>query len=220
MRLLIVEDDELLGDGIQAVLNQRGFTADWIQDGLTADRALKNSDYDLVVLDLTLPGLSGFELLQGLRATGNQLPVLILTARSEITDRIRALDGGADDYVIKPFDMDELCARIRALHRRHRGHTTTILRNGKLVLDPAARTVDVSGRSVSLSNREFDVLQLLMENAGRVLSRSRLDEAVNGWKDEVESNAIEVHIHHLRKKLGIEQIRTVRGVGYVIERYD
>ncbi len=220
MRLLLVEDDELLGDGIQAVLNQRGFTADWIQDGLGADQALNSNDYDLLVLDLTLPNLSGFEILQRLRACGNKIPVLVLTARSDITDRVNALDVGADDYVVKPFDMEELCARLRALYRRYRDHTTVILRNGNLILDPDARTVTIGGSPVSLSKREFDVLHLLMDNAGRVLSRSRLDEAVSGWKNEVESNAVEVHIHHLRKKLGIERIRTVRGVGYVIERYD
>ena len=218
MRLLIIEDDEVLGDGMRAVLAQQGFDVDWLQDGLAGDSALREEGYDLVILDLNLPGLSGPEVLQRLRAAGGTIPVLVLTARSEVSDRVSALDGGADDYLVKPFDVDELCARIRALHRRSLGQVSTRLCIGELTLDTMARNVLVGERSVTLSSREFEVLQLLMENVGRVLSRRRLEEAVYGWSNEVESNAVEVHIHHLRKKLGTNPIRTVRGVGYIIEK--
>ncbi len=218
MHLLIIEDDELLGDGMQAVLTQQEFDVDWVRDGEAGDQALREGTYDVVLLDLNLPGMSGLEILRRLRAAGVTTPVLVLTSRSEVTDRVRALDGGADDYLVKPFDVSELCARIRALHRRNLGQLNALLRIGDLALDTAARRVLVGEQPVLLSGREFDVLQLLMENAGRVLSRQRLEEAVYGWSNEVESNAVEVHIHHLRKKLGINPIRTVRGVGYIIEK--
>ncbi len=218
MHLLLVEDDELLGDGIQAVLNGRGYEVDWVRDGNSALAVLKQARHDVVILDLNLPELSGFEVLQRLRETGIQVPVLVLTARGEVVDRVRALDGGADDYVVKPFDVDELGARIRALTRRSRGQTTELLRNGDLLMDPAARTLTVGGRPVSLSVKEFAVLQILLENPGRVLSRRHLEQRIYGSGEEVESNAVEVHIHHLRKKLGRNPIRTVRGVGYIIEK--
>ncbi len=216
MRLLIVEDDELLGDGLQTVLQQRGHTVDWVQDGITADHALRREYYDLAILDLQLPNLSGQELLNRLRSDSNDIPVLILTARSELTDRVEMLNSGADDYVVKPFEMDELCARIQALHRRNKGHTSPQLQVDNLCLDPQTHTVTVDGQPVNLSNREFSVLQLLLENTGRVISRAQIEEALYGWGDEVESNAVEVHIHHLRKKLKINPIRTIRGVGYII----
>lgn len=216
MRLLIVEDDELLGDGLQTVLQQRGHTVDWVQDGITADHALHRECYDLAILDLQLPNMSGQELLSRLRSNNNDLPVIILTARSELVDRVSLLNKGADDYVVKPFEMDELCARIQALHRRNKGHASSQLKVDNLCLDPEAHTVTVDQRLVNLSSREFSVLQLLMENRGRVISRAKIEEALYGWGDEVESNAVEVHIHHLRKKLKINPIRTIRGVGYII----
>ena len=218
MDLLLVEDDELLGDGVQSVLQRRGMGIDWVRDGISAMQSLRTSRYDILLLDLNIPWLSGLEVLTRLREEGNRIPVLVLTARSEVVDRVAALDCGADDYVVKPFDIDELCARIRALHRRAQGEESLLMRHGDLVLDPSARTVVVRGNEVHLSAKEFDILQTLMENAGRVMSRSKLSEKVYCLEDEVESNALEVHIHHLRKKLGDHPIRTVRGVGYVIER--
>ncbi|MCU7796563.1 MAG: response regulator transcription factor [Candidatus Thiodiazotropha sp. (ex Myrtea spinifera)] len=218
MDLLLVEDDEMLGDGVQTVLQRRGLGIDWVRDGISAMQSLKSYRYDVLVLDLNIPWLSGLEVLARLREEGNQIPVLVLTARSEVVDRVAALDSGADDYVVKPFDIDELCARIRALHRRHHGQEQLCLQHGDLILDPAARTVTVQNNNVSLSAKEFDILQALMENMGRVMSRQKLNETVYCLDDEVESNAIEVHIHHLRKKLGDHPIRTVRGVGYVVEK--
>jgi DNA-binding response OmpR family regulator len=218
INLLLVEDDEMLGDGIQTVLARRGLAIDWVRDGLSAMKSLKTTCYDVLLLDLNIPWLSGLEVLARLRAEGNQIPVLVLTARAEVVDRVQALDGGADDYVVKPFDIEELCARIRALHRRHSGQDDEILRHGDLVLDPSAHTVTIHNNEVSLSVKEFDILQSLMENMGRVMSRQKLSEKVYCLDDDVESNAIEVHIHHLRKKLGEHPIRTVRGVGYVIEK--
>jgi DNA-binding response OmpR family regulator len=216
MRLLIVEDDPLLGDGIQAGLKQAGYSADWVRDGIAADQALANETYDAVVLDLGLPRLSGLDLLRKVRAAGNTVPVLILTARDRVEDRIAGLDGGGDDYLIKPFDLHELAARLRALVRRSHGQAHPLLRVGLLELDPAAHTVHFDGSPVELSGREFAVLHALALNAGRVMSRDRLEQTLYGWGEEVESNAIEVHIHHLRRKLKPELIRTVRGVGYTM----
>ncbi len=218
MRILIVEDDSLLGDGIQAGLRQAGFAADWVRDGMAADIALTAERFAAVVLDLGLPRLSGLELLRRLRAAGNAVPVLILTARDAVADRVAGLDAGGDDYVVKPFDLDELAARLRALVRRAHGQAAATLRVGELELDPAAHAVRFAGRPVELSAREFAVLQALTLNAGRVLSREQLEQALYGWGEEVESNAIEVHIHHLRRKLRAELIRTVRGVGYTLPR--
>jgi DNA-binding response OmpR family regulator len=216
MRLLIVEDDPLLGDGIQAGLKQAGYSADWVRDGIAADQALANETYDAVVLDLGLPRLSGLDLLRKLRAAGNTVPVLILTARDRVEDRIAGLDGGGDDYLVKPFDLHELAARLRALVRRSHGQAHPLLRVGLLEMDPAAHTVHFDGSPVELSGREFAVLHALALNAGRVMSRDRLEQTLYGWGEEVESNAIEVHIHHLRRKLKPELIRTVRGVGYTM----
>ncbi|MET0065772.1 MAG: response regulator transcription factor [Candidatus Thiodiazotropha sp.] len=218
MNLLLVEDDEMLGEGIQTVLIRRGLRVEWVRDGLSAMRSLKSEVYDILLLDLNIPWLSGLEVLARLRAEGNPIPTLVLTARAEVVDRVQALDSGADDYVVKPFDIDELCARIRALHRRYRGMATEMLRHGDLILDPTAHTVTVQNSEIFLSTKEFDILQSLMENMGRVMSRQQLSERVYCLDDDVESNAIEVHIHHLRKKLGEHPIRTVRGVGYVIEK--
>jgi two-component system, OmpR family, response regulator QseB len=218
MNLLLVEDDEMLGEGIQAILTRRGLNVDLVRDGLSAMRLLKNDVYDVLLLDLNIPWLSGLEVLARLRAEGNPIPTLVVTARTEVVDRVQALDSGADDYVIKPFDIDELSARIRALHRRYRGMATDMLRHGDLILDPSGHTVTIHDSEIALSAKEFDILQSLLENVGRVMSRQQLSERVYCLDDDVESNALEVHIHHLRKKLGDHPIRTVRGVGYVIER--
>jgi two-component system OmpR family response regulator/two-component system response regulator QseB len=218
MRVLIVEDDPLLGDALAAGLKQRGFEADWVQDGRDAQAAIRVEPFAAIVLDLGLPGLGGLELLRGERGRGNKVPVLILTARDDVQDRITGLDSGADDYVVKPMDLDELAARLRALVRRSKGEPAPLLRIGSLVLDPAARTVTRDGHVVDLQPREFTLLQELMLNAGRVLSREQLEERMYRWGEEVESNAVEVHIHHLRRKLGADVVKTIRGVGYMVPR--
>lgn len=218
MRLLLVEDDQLLGDGICAGLKQDGYTVDWVQDGESADHALQSEHFDAVVLDINLPRLSGIDVLKQLRNRRGMVPVLLLTARDTVADKIEGLDSGADDYLIKPFDLDELNARLRALLRRSSGRATPLLSSGDIVLDPAARRVTLNEQPVELSQREFVLLQVLMDNQDRVLSRSRLEETLYGWGEGVESNTLEVHIHHLRKKLGNGLIRTVRGVGYVLEK--
>jgi two-component system OmpR family response regulator/two-component system response regulator QseB len=218
MRILLVEDDTLLGDGVQAGLTQSGFNVDWVRDGIAGELALRTGEYAGVVLDLGLPRLSGLELLQRQRRNGNRVPVLILTARDRVEDRIKGLDGGADDYVIKPFDLNELAARLRALVRRASGEAAPTLRVGEIELDPAARSASFRGQPVELSLREFALLQELMLNAGRVLSRDQLAQRLYSWGEEIESNAIEVHVHHLRRKLAPELVRTVRGVGYMLPR--
>jgi two-component system OmpR family response regulator/two-component system response regulator QseB len=218
MDLLLVEDDELLGEGVQNLLRHHGMEIDWVQDGVSAMKSLKANHYDVLLLDLNIPWLSGLDVITRLRESDNEIPVLVLTARSEVVDRVAALDTGADDYLIKPFDIDELCARIRALHRRHCGRELLSLRHGELTLDPVSRTVTQRDVQICLSSKEFDILHALMENMGRVMSRRKLHETLYSMDDEVESNAIEVHIHYLRKKLGDHPIRTVRGIGYVIEK--
>ena len=218
MRILLVEDDPQLGDGLTIGLRQASFAVDWLKDGNSADHALQSETFDLVVLDLGLPRLSGMEVLSRARSRRQTLPVLILTARDATGDKVSGLDAGADDYLVKPVDLDELAARIRALTRRSAGRAAPLLTRGDLALDPAAHSVTLAGASVELSSREFSLLQMLLENAGRVLSRSQLEQSVYGWRDEPDSNALEVHIHHLRKKLGSELIRTLRGVGYTIPR--
>lgn len=218
MRVLLVEDDPLLGDGVQVGLRQAGYVVDWVRDGEEAAAALATGDYAAVVLDIGLPKRSGLQVLRGLRARGERVPVLLLTARDAIADRVEGLDAGADDYLVKPFALEELSARLRALVRRSSGRAAPVLRHGALVLDPAARTVSRDGELVSLSARELTLLQVLLENAGRVLSREQLESALYGWDDEPMSNAVEVHIHNLRKKLGPALIRTIRGVGYTVPR--
>ena len=218
MRILLAEDDTLLGDGLRAGLRQQGFQVDWVRDGAAAERELRAEPYAAAVLDLGLPQLDGLEVLARIRAAGVALPVLVLTARDAVPDRIRGLDLGADDYVIKPVDLHELAARLRALVRRAHGQPQERLQVQDLVLDPAARSVQRAGRPVALATREFDLLQLLMLSAGRVLSRELLEQQLYAGGTEVESNAIEVHIHHLRKKLGPGLIQTVRGVGYLLSR--
>jgi len=218
MRILLVEDDPLLGDGLRAGLRQQGFQVDWVRDGEAAERELRAQPWDATVLDLGLPRRDGLDVLAGLRRDGITLPVLVLTARDGVPDRVRGLDGGADDYVVKPVDLDELAARLRALVRRSHGQPQERLEAQDIVLDPAARAVRQGGQPVPLSTREFDLLQVLMLNAGRVLTREQIEQHLYSWGREVESNAVEVHVHHLRRKLGPAAIRTVRGVGYTVPR--
>jgi two-component system OmpR family response regulator/two-component system response regulator QseB len=218
MRILVVEDDPLLGDALNVGLRQRGFDVDWVHDGAAAELALRTEPFAAAVLDLGLPRLDGIEVLRRERARGSRTPVLVLTARDAIEARVRGLDSGADDYVVKPVDLDELAARLRALVRRSRGEPAAVLAIGPLRLDPAARSVAFRGEPVVLQAREFNLLQELMLNAGRVLSRDQLAARLYAWGEEVESNAVEVHVHHLRRKLAPEVIRTVRGVGYVLPR--
>jgi DNA-binding response OmpR family regulator len=218
MRILVVEDDPLLGDALQSGLKQRGFNADWVKDGIAAELALAADTFAAVVLDFGLPRLDGLGVLRNQRARGSKVPMLVLTARDAVEDRIRGLDAGADDYVVKPVDLDELAARLRALVRRSRGEPAPILELGGLRIDPAARTVVYRGHAVELQAKEFSLLQEFMLNPGRVLSREQLEGRLYAWGEEVESNAIEVHVHHLRRKLAPALIRTVRGVGYVLPR--
>ena len=218
MRLLLAEDDALLGDGLQAGLRQAGFQVDWARDGVAAEHALAGGTYAALVLDLGLPRRSGEELLARLRAKGARLPVLILTARDGVGDRVRGLDAGADDYLVKPADLQELAARLRALVRRARGEASPRLRAGAVELDPATREVTLQGARVLLQPREFALLHELMLNAGRALSRQQLEERLYAWGEEIGSNAVEVHVHHLRRKLGPDVVRTVRGVGYLVAR--
>ncbi len=217
MRILLVEDDRLLGDGVRTGLTASGFAVDWVRDGEAALAALAAESFAAIVLDLGLPRRDGLSVLSALRAAGNPVPVLVLTARDQVADKVRCLDLGADDYVVKPFDLDELAARLRALVRRANGRADACLRHGALVVDPAARSVTVNGAPVVLTGREFDLLRMLLDAAGRVLSRRVLEEQLYAWGEAVGSNALEVHIHHLRRKLGSELIRTVRGVGYLVD---
>lgn len=216
MRILLAEDDPLLGDGLRAGLRQLGFQVDWVRDGEAAERELRAQPYAAAVLDLGLPRKGGMEVLASVRKSGVDLPILVLTARDAVPDRIRGLDHGADDYVVKPVDLDELAARLRALVRRAHGRPQERLTAHNVVLDPAARSVQLSGVPVALSTREFDMLHALMLNAGRVLSREQIEQHLYSWGQEVESNTVEVHIHHLRRKLGSALIETVRGVGYML----
>ena len=218
MRILLAEDDPLLGDGLRAGLRQLGFQVDWVRDGLAAERELGTGDYAAAVLDLGLPLKDGLAVLQALRQRQISTPILVLTARDAVPDRILGLDLGADDYVVKPVDLHELGARLRSLVRRAHGQAQEVLRWGAVLLEPAARQVSLHGTAVTLSTREFDLLQVLMLNAGRVLSREQLEQQLYSWGHEVESNAIEVHIHHLRRKLQPELIQTLRGVGYTVPR--
>ena len=215
MRILLVEDDRLLGDGLQAGLKQAGYAVDWLRDGEAAMAALSTESFAAVVLDLGLPKRDGLSVLQWLRGRHDATPVLILTARDQPGDKVRGLDLGADDYVLKPFDLDEVAARLRALVRRAHGRPEPLLTLGEIELNPATRTVTRAGEPVELTHREFDLLHLLMQNSDRVLTRRSLEEQLYTWNDAVDSNALEVHIHHLRRKLGNELIRTVRGVGYM-----
>jgi two-component system OmpR family response regulator/two-component system response regulator QseB len=215
MRILLVEDDRLLGDGMTAGLAQSGFAVDWVRDGDAAIAALVGERFTAIVLDLGLPKRDGLSVLGWLRARGDATPVLILTARDGIENRVRGLDAGADDYVLKPFDLDEVAARLRALIRRASGSAQPTLKFGAYELDPAARRVTRNGEYIELTPREFDLLHALARRPGQTQTRRALEEALYTWNNALDSNALEVHIHHLRKKLGPELIRTVRGVGYM-----
>jgi len=219
MRVLLAEDDQLLGEGLSTGLQKLGYTVDWVRDGVAAEQAMATEHLDALILDLGLPRQDGLEVLRKLRSSNNDLPVLVLTARDTVEDRITGLDHGADDYLIKPFDLMEVAARLRSITRRRAGRATAVVEHGGLIVDPAARTVVQDGESLALGNSEFAVLEALLNNCGRVLSREQLEESLYGWEEGVESNAMEVYIHHLRKKLGKELIQTVRGVGYTIPKF-
>lgn len=217
MRLLLVEDDIALGEGIGTGLRQEGYTIDWLQDGLSAWHALQHENFDLLVLDLGLPRLDGISLLRRLRAAGNALPVLILTARDATEERITGLDAGADDYLVKPFDLSELKARLRALLRRSAGRARVLIEHAGVSLDPATQQVSYQGQPVVLTPKEYRLLHELLAQPGRVFTRERLTQLLYGWDEEPESNTLEVNIYQLRKKLFNELIRTVRGIGYLVE---
>ncbi len=214
MRLLLVEDDPMIGASVHSGLRQEGHSVDWVRDGASAELALANGVHEMILLDLGLPKKSGLDLLASLRRQGVTVPVLVITARDSVADRVAGLDAGADDYLVKPFDLDELSARLRALMRRQSGRASPVIAHGALTLNPATHEVRLEGRAVALSGREFSLLQALLEKPGVPLSRAQLEERLYGWNEEIESNAIEVYIHALRRKLGAEWIRNVRGIGY------
>jgi two-component system response regulator QseB len=220
MRLLLVEDDEILGDGLVAGLKMEGYAVDWLTSGKLADEALKLNSYELIVLDLGLPDMDGMAILRALRSRKDETPVMVLTARDTLSDRVQGLDSGADDFVIKPFELDEVCARLRALARRNEGRSAPTMAYKGIDLDPASHQVTFNNERVDLSQKEFEILSFLMSNIGKVVSRSRLEESLYSWDSDVESNTVEVHIHYLRKKLDPALIRTVRGVGYIIDNDD
>ncbi|MDE1998086.1 MAG: response regulator transcription factor [Burkholderiales bacterium] len=219
MRVLLVEDDPMIGEAIQGALKDASYATDWVKDGLTALTTLGCQHYDLVLLDLGLPGKDGLEVLASIRAKDNPIPLLIITARDGLDDRLCGLDSGADDYVSKPFQMAELLARMRAVLRRKGGNAAPVLSNGVVSLDPATKEASVScGPSVQLSNREFSLLQALLVRPGAILSRSELEDRIYGWGEEVESNAVEYLIHALRRKLGSDVIKNIRGVGWMVSK--
>ena len=218
MRLLLVEDDPMIGEGVRKGLRQEGFAVDWVQDGRAAERAIDNDVYDLLLLDLGLPGKDGIDVLASLRRRGNAIPVLILTARDAVSDRVKGLDIGSDDYLVKPFDLEELSARVRALLRRKSGRADPVIQIGNVTLNPATHEVFLDANPVALSAREFALLHALADRPGAVLSRAQLEEKLYGWSEEVESNTIEVYVHSLRRKLGQDFIRNVRGVGYMVPK--
>ncbi len=220
MKLLLVEDDEMLGEGLVEGLKMEGYVVDWLTNGRLADEALKMNSYELIVLDLNLPDMEGLDILKALRARKDETPVMVLTAKDTVPDRVMGLDSGADDFVIKPFELDEVCARLRALARRNEGRSVPQIAYKGIVLDPASHQVTWHNQKIDLSQKEFEILSFLMANVGRVISRARLEESLYSWDTDVESNTVEVHIHHLRKKLEPSIIRTVRGVGYIIDEED
>jgi two-component system, OmpR family, response regulator QseB len=220
MRLLLVEDDPMIGAAAQQGLRQDGYTVDWIRDGVQAEGAIASTPYDLVLLDLGLPRRDGLSVIRSVRAKGRDLPVVIITARDSVADRIAGLDAGADDYVVKPFDLDELAARVRAVMRRHAGRAQPMVRVGNLAINSTTRQVEWKGRDVALSAREFAVLEALADRPGAILSRAQLEDRLYGWDEEIGSNAVEVHIHSLRRKLDPELIRNVRGMGYTLVACD
>ena len=216
MRVLLVEDDPMIGKSVQQGLRQDGHTVDWVRESRAAELALATTSYEMLLLDLGLPGKSGLELLAQLRRAAHRIPVLVITALDSVADRILGLDSGADDYLVKPFDLDELGARMRAVLRRHAGRADPVIALGDLRMNPATHEVTRNGQPIVLSAREFALLKALLEQPGVPLSRARLEERLYGWGEEVESNAIEVYIHSLRRKLGSECIRNIRGVGYLV----
>ena len=218
MRILLVEDDEGLGDSIRNALKHYGNVIDWVKNGLDATNAIQNETFDVIILDIGLPKVNGYQVLSRMRNEGNTTPVLILTARDMLEDRVKGLDLGADDYLVKPFDLKELDARLRALQRRSSARAVPMVYYGDLALDPASHIVTYKGDIVNMPRREFSLLQKLLENEGRVLSREYLSQTLYGWDDNVDSNAIEVHIHNLRKKFGQDFVRTIRGIGYMVDK--
>ncbi len=214
MKILLAEDDHVLGNGIERGLRMAGFTVDWVHDGVAAETALRAQEYDLLLLDIGLPGKDGLQLLQWLRGQQSAVAVLVVSAHDAVSDRVAGLNLGADDYLIKPFDLDELIARVHALGRRRSGRSQPEIQLGRLLVRPLKREALLDGESLPLAAREFDLLLVLIERPGTVLSREQLENRLYGWQDEVASNAVEVHLHHLRKKLGAAWIRNVRGVGY------
>ncbi len=218
MRLLLVEDDPMIGESVRSGLRHEGFAVDWVEDGSAAELALGTGVYDLMLLDLGLPKKEGMDVLRSLRQKKSAMPVMLITARDAVADRVKGLDAGADDYLVKPFDLEELAARVRALARRGAGQADSVLRHGALTLNPATHEASLEGRALVLSGREFSLLQALLDRPGAVLSRSQLEEKLYGWQEEVGSNTVEVYIHALRKKLGADFIKTVRGVGYTVPR--
>ncbi len=217
MRFLLVEDDRMIGDTLRAALRMEGHAVDWVRDAAAAEGTLASERFDLVLLDLGLPQGNGLDVLRSLRARGDATPVIVLTARDGPGDRVAGLDAGADDYLVKPFELDELGARIRAVMRRQAGRAMPLLAHGGVSLDPATRQVLRDGRPVLLSAREYAVLELLMQRPGAVLSRAQIEDRLYGWGEEIESNAVSVYVHQLRKKLGPEFIRSMRGVGYFLD---
>jgi two-component system response regulator QseB len=218
MRLLLIEDDEFLGEAVKTGLTQFGYIVDWLKDGDIAQKILKSEVFELILLDLGLPKLSGLNLLKSFRHEGNTTPVIILTARDAVDDRVKGLDAGADDYIIKPFDLNELSARIRALARRSQGRADTEIHYNNIILDPASHSVTVDNNLINIPRREFSLLVKLLENNGQVVTREQLTQSIYSWDDDVDSNTLEVHIHNLRKKLNANFIRTIRGVGYMAEK--
>ena len=218
MRVLLVEDDVMIAQGLETALRQIGAAVDWLRDGERASAALRSTVFDVVLLDLGLPGRDGISVLRELRLRGDATPVIVLTARDDVPSRVAGLDAGADDYVVKPFDLDELTARIRAVLRRAAGRGEPLIQHGDIRLDPATRGVEYKGEPVSLSAHEYAVLEALLKRPGAVLSRAQLEERLYGWDDPIGSNAVEVYIHGLRRKLDSEAIRTVRGVGYFVPK--
>jgi DNA-binding response OmpR family regulator len=220
MRILLVEDDEMIGDSVRASLQREGYAVDWARTGRTADAALAAGHFDLVLLDLGLPGKSGLDILRGLRLKKKNMPVIVVTARDAVEDRVQGLDAGADDYIVKPYKFDELAARIRSALRRSSGRAEPDIEIRGVTLSPASRQITRDGKPVVLSAREYAIVEALMLRPGAILSRAQLEERMYGWGEEVESNAVEVHIHGIRRKLGSDFIRNVRGVGYFIPKPD